>query len=185
MGRRRAASVLRSGTCKVGVGWGGVGFSALGVAAERTHGWGGSCSMAAARAAQHCPRRPLQPLNTRPHLDIVVQGIQQGVDVVGGAVGSDGVHTCGAGGGWWGVSERVGELARGQHNAVQHAARLHHQPASPQQRSPFHQPMFSVFLIRLSPIQPEMGRMGTDFSTKSGFHPTRTSMCFISSLISL
>ena len=58
-------------------------------------------------------------------------------------------------------------------------------PPPPCVLSPFHQPIFSVFLIRLSPIQPEMGRMGTHFSTKSGFQPTRTSMCFISSLISL
>ncbi len=51
--------------------------------------------------------------------------------------------------------------------------------------APFHQVIFSDFLIRLSPIQPEMGMMGTDFSTKSGFQPTRTSMCFISAAISL
>ena len=34
--------------------------------------------------------------------------------------------------------------------------------------TPSHQAIFSDFLIRLSPIQPEMGMTGTDFSMKSG-----------------
>lgn len=58
-------------------------------------------------------------------------------------------------------------------------------PSTARASQPDHQVMLVDFLIRLSPIQPEMGRMGTLFSTKSGFQPTRTSMCFISAAISL
>ena len=48
---------------------------------------------------------------------------------------------------------------------------------------PFHHPMFSVFLMVVT-LQPEMGRTGTHFSTKSFFQPTLMSMFFISLAIS-
>merc|ERR1712186_281190 len=49
---------------------------------------------------------------------------------------------------------------------------------------PFHQPILSDFLRRLSPIHPEIGSTGVFFSTKSFFQPTFTSMLFISLAIS-
>merc|ERR1719230_250174 len=44
--------------------------------------------------------------------------------------------------------------------------------------------MFSDFLSRLSPIQPEIGITGVFFSTKSFFQPTLMSVLFISLPIS-
>ena len=58
-------------------------------------------------------------------------------------------------------------------------------PSTASTSQPDHQVMLVDFLIRLSPIQPEMGSTGTLFSTKSGFQPTRTSMWRISEAISL
>jgi len=49
---------------------------------------------------------------------------------------------------------------------------------------PFHQPMFSDFFSKLSPIQPEIGKTGVFFSMNSFFHPTFTSMDFISLALS-
>lgn len=61
-------------------------------------------------------------------------------------------------------------------------------PGTPHSRAststPVHQVIFSDFLIRLSPIQPEMGMMGTLFCTKESFQPTRTRVWRISAEIS-
>mmetsp|Transcript_102205 Transcript_102205/g.142270 ORF Transcript_102205/g.142270 Transcript_102205/m.142270 type:complete len:260 (-) Transcript_102205:217-996(-) len=50
---------------------------------------------------------------------------------------------------------------------------------------PFHQPIFSDFLMRLSPIQPEIGMTGQALSMTAFFHPTFLSMWIISSRISV
>lgn len=50
---------------------------------------------------------------------------------------------------------------------------------------PFHQAIFSDFLMRLSPIQPEIGMTGQAESMTFFFQPTFLSMWTISSRISV
>ena len=112
------------------------------------------------------------------HLHKVVQRLQQRLDVDLGLVGSLDVHTLPPawqtslvgreeaggfrGGGFGCASAGQGPVPNPW---VQALGRLLASLAGSSARA--HQVILSDFLIRLSPIQPEMGRMGTDFSTKS------------------